>query len=398
MTSAGSCKDCTGVQGRARGPRQGPQGDRDLKAGWRKDRKAGPRTARASKDVPRRASKDCQRKGFSKVLQGRQENKGKTTAGFFYPGLHRPARWTRQGVQGLQGDNSRTARRDQGLQGVQGPQGDQGPQGVQGLHEKGAEMRLSNRSRAQERSHVGQGVQGPPGRSMPRWRIRSLVPAGVDAHRGVARRGLTALAGETQGPQGVQGPSVGWRRMAATTGPAGGWRGQRVPTGPSGPAGPTGADGVSAYSVVELTVLDTKVEDNLVYGPFAESTMVVALGITLTGEETGLCRDGHREREGVPFLRRERSVFGPCPVGAKPLGGGGRHAVTAAGANTVKYLRLSASYASSGSERRCSSCYRRRMARAMACSQSLCEGITGLESTPSLASHCAPGHRGAYAR
>ena len=63
---------------------------------------------------------------------------------------------------------------------------------------------------------------------------------------------------------------------------------------------------VSGEEVVAL-VLDGKT--------FAEATMVVALGITMTGNRTvpGLCRDGHRERAGVdpvpPVLGRAGPRF-----------------------------------------------------------------------------------------
>ena len=76
-----------------------------------------------------------------------------------------------------------------------------------------------------------------------------------------------------------------------------------------------GGGGISGYSVEERTV-SGNVADNLSSGSFG----------------------------GAGTLE----VFVPCPVGAKPLGGGGRHAVTGLGANTVKHLRLSASYATSG--------------------------------------------------
>ena len=229
--------------------------------------------------------------------------------------------------------------------------------------------------------------------------IRSLVPLGLMHIEELLDEEVTALAGERYARKD---PSVGGRRHGSNPGTVG-LAGQRVPIrvprirhvtereiplrsyealhgdravndlllrrvlygiscrnyaaaaeaipGAIGLSGSTVSRAfveASAAKLRELQERDLSREDVVALvldgKTFAEATMIVALGITMTGGETlpGLCRDGHREREGVDTVPPVPGRAGPrCLPGATGDRGwrqgapGGRPSATARWCNGV---------------------------------------------------------------
>ena len=205
--------------------------------------------------------------------------------------------------------------------------------------------------------------------------IRSLVPLGLMHIEELLDEEVTALAGERYARKD---PSVGGRRHGSTPGTVG-LAGPRVPIrvprichvteseiplrsdealhgdravndrllrrvlygiscrtyeaaaevipGAIGLSGSTVSRAfieASAAKLRELQERDLSREDVVALvldgKTFAESTMVVALGITMTGGEPlpGLCRDGHREREGVDTVPPVLGRAGPRRLPGTP--------------------------------------------------------------------------------